>query len=70
MFRLTCATWDNSQFTPFYERHYNSLQSAKINGTKLCKQMGSCNGVLTRYVIERVENFYSIGTVIFKKTIN
>lgn len=70
MYRLTCASWENSTFIPFLEKHFHSLQSAKIQGTKNCKAFGSCNAVLTRYVIERVENFYSVGTVIFKKTIN
>lgn len=71
MYRLTCG-YEISDIDSdvFFEGHFQSLQGAKIKGTKECKAFGRCNGCITRYVIERVDNEYSVGEIVYKKTIN
>lgn len=71
MYRLTCGYEISDIDTGvFFEGHFQSLHGAKIKGTKECKAFGSCNGCITRYVIERVNDKYSVGEIVYKKTIN
>ena len=69
MYRLTCAAVENGDDNIFYSTTGRSLHGMKCRGTKMCRDYGSCNGVLTRYVIEQIDNEYALGDVVFKKTI-